>query len=795
MDKKHTSFNDLKFWLDQNQKLEIDKKFRLDNAQYLNRNTQEIIKSRFSKSKFLVIKSLGVSYSIKDQPQLFPERLNFRGQTIIFSECSFDFQLIFRRIENIENLVFINCDFSEKVFVSNPNYNVLFFDSTFENGLNLDGDEKLLDKCIGLYGVNAKGPITYENRNGSLKDLEIHGINSDLSLVHLNKVKITNFSVSEVGHLGKLQIDCGGTTDCYNEFNSVRVVNSSINSIHFDQIKVESDISFENLKGDQNLYLKTIIAKFLILKSHFSYETISIENSKITEFRVKNFEGNTIIDVLNKTKISTFYCENVLFCKELNIHDGSELEEFKSTETGIVSNFDSFRLNGIKLRGGYFNHLNVEFFIIKKIQGAIDQMTVTNSVFNSFHVNESNVKKGSVSNTKIKENVILRSEEFSHLYFSEFTVLGRTVFNEVSLSNGIEWTNCCFNEGIHFEKSSIASLKIEKSIIRQVFFKSGSKLLNSKVKFKNCVFAQFQLFPIDDLEYFIENCTINTLWLKNNSLSKSSTLSISNSNLNSINLIHCNIYGYLYIRDCKPAKELFSGLLLEEFDSKVIEEINLIEEKSWEPKPNQINLYFSSLGQTEFIEFKFEEYKFKFNNTKLIDCFIAGSQFPQKIEIANIDPMTKEYHNQKVLVYNQLKKIAERNGDIVKSSLMHSKALASQKKVMDKEKGKHSEKVVFWLNEVSNDHGESWLAALKFILIGTIYFFIIFYTSERYISQNPMMLEPNLLWSQYLKFINPFEKITLDRHWISNTVYFLNKIYFSYGVFQLITAFRRHGKK
>lgn len=103
------------------------------------------------------------------------------------------------------------------------------------------------------------------------------------------------------------------------------------------------------------------------------------------------------------------------------------------------------------------------------------------------------------------------------------------------------------------------------------------------------------------------------------------------------------------------------------------------------------------------------------------------------------------------------------------------------------------ERITFCLNKYSNRHGESWGQALLFILGIGMLFFIPFriLSGKTEIIWNPT----TEFLANFLLFIDPTQKIKEGTSNEIKILIFVSKIFIGYGIFQLIAAFRKHGKK
>lgn len=115
--------------------------------------------------------------------------------------------------------------------------------------------------------------------------------------------------------------------------------------------------------------------------------------------------------------------------------------------------------------------------------------------------------------------------------------------------------------------------------------------------------------------------------------------------------------------------------------------------------------------------------------------------------------------------------------------------------------------ILLYLNKISNDFGQSWVLGIIFtILCATLFYFLI-----NYIGLESPIFEFNAnifskeswngfgeVWKGFLKIINllnfndKFEGENLNA--IGETLFFVSKIFISYGIYQTVSAFRKFGK-
>jgi hypothetical protein len=116
------------------------------------------------------------------------------------------------------------------------------------------------------------------------------------------------------------------------------------------------------------------------------------------------------------------------------------------------------------------------------------------------------------------------------------------------------------------------------------------------------------------------------------------------------------------------------------------------------------------------------------------------------------------------------------------------------------------DKVILYLNRISNNHGESWIRALLFLLYTSITLFLLFYF--RGIDNAPFVwgwesFDCFLLaftegLKYYLIMLNPAHSFK-DIDLLSLNIYgyfvdALSRIFISYAIYQFVSAYRKHGQ-
>jgi hypothetical protein len=410
-----------------------------------------------------------------------------------------------------------------------------------------------------------------------------------------------------------------------------------------------------------------------------------------------------------------------------------------------------------------------------------------------------------------------------------------------SLTGGITIGKCTFGNIIIDDKCKIGDIISEKSKIEYL---EATKQYSSMVLagteiplviLDECYIPRFDISMGTRVEAYISGGQINSITFSKSSLSNNSLISFSNCKIFALIFDEFSVLGRLFFRKTQFTAEPFDwwnedekslkGKYSSNGDSlfqgiKKLYLRNIEELFNKFPQPT-IRISHSTLEKTEFTSCPLGDYRFEFNNSKIIDCFISGGTVPsENIVIIDdngkpLDKNQKETHTQKASIYNQLKKIFEAQGDTYRAAQFQAKWAEYQKKVLEEafkeEKGslslpkiiKHlkNEKAqdigIFWFNQKSNRNGENWLQAIKFILVISIPAYIVFLTlSGRCFTSEPIDWS---LIGYYFEFLNPVRKASfiddIQPHWAAVGVDFIARIFIAFGIYQLIAAFRKHGRK
>jgi hypothetical protein len=276
----------------------------------------------------------------------------------------------------------------------------------------------------------------------------------------------------------------------------------------------------------------------------------------------------------------------------------------------------------------------------------------------------------------------------------------------------------------------------------------------------------------------------------------------------------------LQIRACEIAMLSFKGKAHQEtnilIDSSILHHIRFqyvinITTISFQgitmPPDGSLSILDSNMGKTEFINCNFEHATLEFQNSRITDFFIAGSELPKKVVLHG-----KPNHIQAQLAFGQLTTSLQKQGDSVRALEYQSRELEAHYYsipiFLKKWPFLNLTKVMLWLNKWSNQFGRNWGMGVVFSFSSGLLFFYFLILSSNEFHFAPHIYADSRLTSSYLKFMNPLRffdtealfKLNNDTSYLTLSGWsylwdFLGRIFVAYGFYQTIQAFRRFGRK
>lgn len=437
------------------------------------------------------------------------------------------------------------------------------------------------------------------------------------------------------------------------------------------------------------------------------------------------------INYIGQTKIIIRSCE----VKELKIYGGT-----------VINN--SNRTLDI-----HFINCNVKTSAISECQTLSSFKLTANCIFSKITFLDNNIGAVTITDSTIENQIAFKSN--NNYSIGEFTVIENS---KIPLSI--------------FSNVNIVKLSVSESVVNK--FIVNNSVLTLDISIENCNKVDFQ-FNDCNIEY--GSIVINKI--TNGHIVFNKTRSNKKLNISSTN---CST-SYLYLNQC-----FFS---------------NEVSFKDSETADQCINL---SINETVFKE-----------------LVIFKENQPQRLELSNtlfqngvLIPISEEKYGKIITpekihssVWCILKNQAiQRNDKIVALSYRKYEMNAFRNELHSK-KGNYEEKIVLFLNNLSNGHGLSWIKGLKFTLYAWVILFSLYtWASNDYyysFKLNSFLIFQKDFWSEAISFLwlpqglgGLAENLKSDLctfSWLTMILLFiLGKIVVAYGIYQTISAFRKHGK-
>lgn len=226
----------------------------------------------------------------------------------------------------------------------------------------------------------------------------------------------------------------------------------------------------------------------------------------------------------------------------------------------------------------------------------------------------------------------------------------------------------------------------------------------------------------------------------------------------------------------------------------------------YQNKP-RISIRNSNLGRADFIACDLSGFEIDFEDSRLNDIGVLGGKFNHELTFHdNVDDQTRS--RQKRLFNGQLKKVFENRGDFIASSDAHTADLNAYLDSLSWNKNLFSsqnfEIVNLFFNKVSTNHGKSWRRGLLSLLVTGVlsYSIYLFALGFRFSCNKDSFKMFVTLGSYFFEFLSPIHKVDfltqpmgLNSTNGSRIADSLSRVLIAYFVYQLIQAFRKHGKK
>lgn len=472
----------------------------------------------------------------------------------------------------------------------------------------------------------------------------------------------------------------------------------------------------------------------------------------------------------------------------------------------------SATINNLNIEDSNFNHKS-------EFNGTIIRINFIEKV----HFDELNFN-GEISNVDLKNNLTIQCLKLDR-------IIGKLKFNENSKIDECI-VNCTITEDFEINNGWIKHLKFEEAAFADKIYISGGKIDEILIGSKGLKILRIKPNKIIKIQKILQTVFVEHLIENEKDLLKIGKIEFSNYNVQ------------------KDKESKYIGLSINELKfSNFSNYGNIVFSnlRPWQKTKAKVTIENSDLGKMLFMDCDFTEFQMQFTSSKISEIFLAGTNMPNNENI-NASKTFKSNHDQKRLALTQIKKIYENRGDLFNATRYHEAELMDWLEEIKTEKNKCKEKKLiysqlkkmyevrgdsinvvkyhgleldmqremikghkgsFWerfqlcLNKRSNNFGQSWQWALGYLLFINLVFYSLYLWSLGLLFQNTS-IDYNL-FGYYFEFLNPTHKIDFLKNGIglinikinglAVLIDFVNRIFIGFLIYQLISAFRKYGKK
>lgn len=579
---------------------------------------------------------------------------------------------------------------------------------------------------------------------------------------------------------------------------------------NFDRLIIPSDIFLKIIRGE---YFDKIEWSEFRGENAFGKECIMFRDNFIVPNRVdiKTGRHNYPICINGGKFIVGIFFTDCSFGESVEINFG----EFTQFEILKANFYDQFTIGGgrylstIIIDGAEFNE---EFYI--KGGKFLSDIKILNGVWkSSFRIVDGD----------FYEDVVIFDGYFDGLFeisrgyfFKRFEIDGGNFYSNVRLS-GRYGSLFIYGKPLFTEIINIGNIVV----FEEMRFKSVTlgEIFLSDIYGDNLI-GKITFFPNENSQITIRGANINFIDVQNINIGSQAIINLENIVTNKISISGVYNYGVLNLNNVKiKNNNYYLTVDLETKMSVFLPEISL----------GQFKIVNSDLGKTHFIDCDFSKvYEFEFRSSKITEIYIVGSFFPDKIttleeqdsipveEYSVKKDMVKRYfylnndkflpiekyyfsvrpfdYEQHRLGYGQLKKVFENRGDIIASKKYYSLEMNvlyhNNNWFMD-----FNEKLLLWLNKVSNNYSSNWLRGILFTLVVTHVFFGAYAASMGYYIQFSSSGYQNYYKIfKFFSIVSDFELLSGYPNIWSYIWCLVGRIFIAFGIYQTIAAFRKHGR-
>lgn len=468
----------------------------------------------------------------------------------------------------------------------------------------------------------------------------------------------------------------------------------------------------------------------------------------------------------------------------------------------IFSNTDKRKYHSSMSVTGYYNledppqiPLEITYPTYVGVYLTFDEFHIHDRVFCSFRKNFGRtVKHKTIFPIKFRQISFHSEVEIGWIESEYRLTFLKCSFNDLLILIDLDYEEINISECNHIEKIVIKNSNIKRLII------SDSKI--NKINFEDC---KIESLSIKNTQ--VTNCTLNSSFekivissiekklIENLSINYSTDIQKSEFILANSQIKHLHINGIKSKDNSLILKDLeLNNLEINDFSNEGTLRLHNVQFN----KDSIVKIDNSFLGKTELNNVDFSQAKeFYISKSNVLDLITTNTKYPK-----NRDTYKGENEEDRRELFRQLKTISSKNKE--QEQIFEGFELDIQEALTKK----WNDKIALFLNRISNSHGQNWILALIFTLLSSLIFFILYVISLQntfdfrliFNSKGYQFLNTPILdyFKYYFEFLNPthrFNFITDDINFASSFWDFLGRTFTGYGIYQLIAAFRKHGKK
>lgn len=472
-----------------------------------------------------------------------------------------------------------------------------------------------------------------------------------------------------------------------------------------------------------------------------------------------------------------------------------------------------------------------------------------------YKIHNGDIRHVQFKNIILDELLVLYNTEYNHAIVFKECVFEKSIeFGDSTFNYHVSFQNCVFNNDITFYEPTFNGLRISNCIVHNSVSIEGGTFnndFNISVHGENgdpSVFLHSGYFNKLSISSGLNDTQLEQIDIM--TINVTGKIFINGSEQLDGKLTGKKSYKTrvkkLYIRNLSENLILYfenihvNKVSIASFTNSVKFKMHNIHLYPIDGEISEFTIQNSNLGNAELSTIDLS----KFDVVNIRDSYISDTNFVNTIWHDNITSYDQngsviireidnyeEYYFKNRDVYRQLKYASNKYGDTVSAFEFLAKEMEAYRKqlfqfdvkfefqrkfllpknwskIITLNKGwwnNKSERLNLWLSMSSNYYGNNWLKATGLTLLINLILFT-FYCSSRSIYPNPFGLENwrrfGAVLPYYFEFLNPLHKPDFFSHIKSGEpnsgallIDYLSRIVIAYLVYQLITAFRKFGRK